>query len=206
EASATIESILGAKLIVTKPAILQMEQGFNSTLPLANDQLGIATNMNTEPLSTTFPFVSSELTSNDGILYGINRHNNGLILFDRFQMENANSVVFAKSGSGKSYAVKLEILRSMMLGADVIVIDPENEYQHLASAVGGSFLNISLNSDSRVNPFDLPRAIEGESNEDILRAAVISVLGLMNLMLGKLDPTEEAIMDRAIWETYAKKD
>ncbi|MBX4191623.1 MAG: DUF87 domain-containing protein [Candidatus Doudnabacteria bacterium] len=204
--SSTLESLLGSKLIVTKPAILQMEQGFNSTLPLGNDELAIATNMNTEPLSTTFPFVSSELTSNDGILYGINRHNNGLILFDRFQMENANSVVFAKSGSGKSYAVKLEILRSLMLGTDVIVVDPENEYQHLSNAVGGSFLSISLNSDSRVNPFDLPRAIEGETNEDILRAAVVSLLGLMNLMLGKMNPTEESIMDRAIWETYAKKD
>lgn len=206
QASATLESILGSKLIIAKPAVLQMEQGFNSTLPLGNDELAIAQNMNTEPLSTTFPFVSSELTSNDGILYGINRHNNSLILFDRFQMENANSVVFAKSGSGKSYAVKLEILRSLMLGTDVIVIDPENEYKHLATAVGGSFLNISLNSDSRVNPFDLPRGIEGESNEDILRAAVVSLLGLMGLMLGKLDPTEESIMDRALWETYAKKD
>ncbi len=206
QATSTLESMLGSKLIVTKPAVLQMEQGFNSTLPLGNDEIAIAANMNTQPLSTTFPFVSSELTSNDGILYGINRHNNSLILFDRFQMENANSVVFAKSGSGKSYAVKLEILRSLMLGSDVIVIDPENEYKHLASAVGGSFLNISLNSESRVNPFDLPRAIEGETNEDILRTAVINLLGLMNLMLGKLDPTEESIMDRAIWETYGKKD
>jgi type IV secretory pathway VirB4 component len=206
ETSSSLESLLGAKLIVTKPAVLQMEQGFNSTLPLGNDELAIAANMNTEPLSTTFPFVSSELTSNDGILYGINRHNNSLILFDRFQMENANSVVFAKSGAGKSYAVKLEILRSLMIGSDVIVIDPENEYKHLSDAVGGSFLNISLNSNSRVNPFDLPRAIEGESNEDILRTSVINLLGLMNLTLGKLNPTEEAIMDRAIWETYAKKD
>jgi type IV secretory pathway VirB4 component len=204
--SATIESLLGAKLIIAKQAVLQMEQGFNSTLPLGNDELAIATNMNTEPLSTTFPFVSSELTSNDGILYGINRHNNSLILFDRFQMENANSVVFAKSGAGKSYAVKLEILRTLMLGADVIVLDPENEYKHLSEAVGGTFLNISLNSDSRVNPFDLPHAIEGETSEDILRSAVINLLGLMNLMLGKMNPTEEAIMDRAIWETYAKKD
>ncbi len=206
QVSSTLESILGSKLIIAKPAILQMEQGFNSTLPLGNDELAIATNMNTEPLSTTFPFVSSELTSNDGILYGINRHNNSLILFDRFQMENANSVVFAKSGSGKSYAVKLEILRSLMLGTDVIVIDPENEYEHLSNAVGGSFLNISLNSESRVNPFDLPRAIEGETNEDILRTSVVNLLGLMNLMLGKLDPTEESIMDRALWETYGKKD
>jgi conjugal transfer ATP-binding protein TraC len=206
QASSTLESLLGSKLIIAKPAVLQMEQGFNSTLPLGNDELAIATNLNTQPLSTTFPFVSSELTSNDGILYGINRHNNSLILFDRFQMENANSVVFAKSGSGKSYAVKLEILRSLMLGTDVIVIDPENEYKHLSDAVGGSFLNISLNSDSRVNPFDLPKAIEGETNEDILRSAVVNLLGLMNLMLGKLNPTEEAIMDRALWETYAKKD
>ncbi|HYE22452.1 MAG TPA: DUF87 domain-containing protein [Verrucomicrobiae bacterium] len=206
EASGTLESLLGAKLIIAKQAILQMEQGFNSTLPLGNDELAIATNMNTEPLSTTFPFVSSELTSNDGILYGINRHNNSLILFDRFQMENANSVVFAKSGAGKSYAIKLEILRSMMLGTEVIVVDPENEYKHLSEAVGGSFLTISLNSDTRVNPFDLPRAIEGETNEDILRTSIINLLGLMNLMLGKLNPTEEAIMDRALWETYAKKD
>jgi type IV secretory pathway VirB4 component len=206
DATNALEAILGAKLVITKPAVLQMEQGYNSTLPLGDDQLQIATNMNTEPLSTTFPFVSSELTSNDGILYGINRHNNSLILFDRFQMENANSVVFAKSGAGKSYAVKLEILRSLMLGTDVIVIDPENEYKHLCDAVGGSFMSLSINSDSRVNPFDLPIAIEGETNEDILRAAVVNISGLMNLMLGKLNPTEEAIMDRALWETYAKKD
>jgi conjugal transfer ATP-binding protein TraC len=206
EASSTLESLLGTKLILTKKAVLQMEQGLNSTLPLGNDELAVANNMNTEPLSTTFPFVSSELTSNDGILYGINRHNNSLILFDRFQMENANSVVFAKSGSGKSYAVKLEILRSLMVGTEIIVIDPENEYKHLSEAVGGSFLTISINSDTRVNPFDLPRGIEGESNEDILRSAIVNLLGLMNLMLGKLSPTEEAIMDRALWETYAKKD
>ncbi|MBL8031181.1 MAG: ATP-binding protein, partial [Candidatus Doudnabacteria bacterium] len=146
------------------------------------------------------------LTSNDGILYGINRHNNSLILFDRFKMENANFVIFAKSGAGKSYAIKLEILRSLMVGTEVIVIDPENEYEHLAEAVGGSFVNISLNSPSRINPFDLPRGMEGESQEDIMRSAVIFLLGLMNLLLGKLDPTEEALMDKAIWQTYAKKD
>lgn len=204
--SANLHSILGAKLVVAKSAILQTEQGFNSTMPLGNDELAVSANMNTAPLSTTFPFVSSELTSNDGILYGINRHNNSLILFDRFQMENANSVVFAKSGAGKSYAVKLEILRSLMLGTEVIVIDPENEYKHLAEAVGGSFLNVSLNSNSRINPFDLPKGYEGESKEDVLRSAVINLLGLMGLVLGKLSPTEEAILDRAIWETYASKD
>lgn len=201
-----LESALGAKLVVTKRALLATEPGFNSTLPLDLDELGIANNLNTSPLSSTFPFVSSDLTGNDGILYGINRHNNSLILFDRFQMENANFVVFAKSGAGKSYAIKLEILRSLMIGVEVIVIDPENEYQHLAEAVGGTYLNISLNSDFRINPFDLPIGVEGEDPADILRSAVISLLGLMGLILGDLDPTEEALLDKAIWQTYAKKD
>lgn len=204
--TANLESMLGAKLIIAKTAVMQSEAGFNSTLPLGNDELAVSSNMNTGPLSTTFPFVSSELTSSDGILYGINRHNNSLILFDRFQMENANSVVFAKSGAGKSYAVKLEALRLLMMGTEVIIIDPENEYKHLADAVGGSYLNVSLNSNSRINPFDLSKAQEGESPEDVLRSTVINLLGLMNLMLGKLDPTEEALMDRAIWETYATRD
>jgi hypothetical protein len=199
--STVLESALGAKLVVTKRALLQSEDGFNSTLPLGMDSLDVANNMNTGPLSTTFPFVSSDLTGNDGILYGINRHNNSLILFDRFKMENANSVVFAKSGAGKSYAIKLEILRSLMLGTEVLVIDPENEYKHLAEAVGGTYINISLNSESRVNLFDLPHAIEGEDNEDILRSAIVNLLGLMNLMLGKMNPTEEAFMDQALWQT-----
>ena len=204
--STILESALGAKLVVTKRALLATEPGFNSTLPLGLDELNIANNLNTSPLSSTFPFVSSDLTGNDGILYGINRHNNSLILFDRFQMENANYVVFAKSGAGKSYAVKLEILRSLMVGTEVIVIDPENEYQHLAEAVGGTYLNISLNSDFRINPFDLPIGIQDEDPADVLRSSVISLLGLMNLVLGKLDPTEEALLDKAIWQTYAKKD
>ena len=204
--SSILESAMAAKLVVTKRAVMQTNNGLNSTLPLALDELNIGTNMNTSPLSTTFPFVSAELTSNDGILYGINRHNNSLIIFDRFQLENANTVVFAKSGAGKSYAVKLEVLRSMMLGVDVIIIDPENEYKHLAEAVGGAYLNISLNSESRINPFDLPLPIEGEDNADILRSSVINLMGLMNLMLGKLTPTEESFMDKALWQTYAKKD
>ena len=206
EESTVLESTLGAKLIITKRALMQTEQGLASTLPYGLDEINVGNNLNTSPLSTTFPFVSPDLTSNDGILYGINRHNNSLILFDRFKMENANMVVFAKSGAGKSYAIKLEILRSLMIGTEVMVIDPENEYQHLAESVGGSFVNISLNSQSRINPFDLPRGLEGESPEDVMRSAVIFLLGLMNLMLGKLDPTEEALMDKAIWQTYAKKD
>jgi conjugal transfer ATP-binding protein TraC len=204
--STTLESALGSKLIVTKRALMQTQSGLNSTFPMGLDELDVANNMNTGPLSSCFPFVSSDLTSNDGILYGINRHNNSLILFDRFALENANSVVFAKSGAGKSYAVKLEVLRSLMIGTEVIIVDPENEYQHLAAAVGGTYLSVSLNSPSRINPFDLPVAIEGEENSDVLRTAVVNMLGLLSLMLGKLDPTEEAFMDKAIWQTYAKKD
>lgn len=204
--STIFESTMAAKLIITKRAILQAQSGLNSTLPIFSNELDVGTNMNTSPLSSTFPFVSADLSNNEGILYGINRHNNSLIIFDRFKMENANTVVFAKSGAGKSYAVKLEVLRSLMIGVDVIIIDPENEYKHLADAVAGTYLNVSLNSDSRINPFDLPLPIEGEDNADILRSAIINMMGLMGLMLGKLSPTEEAIMDKALWQTYAKKD
>jgi type IV secretory pathway VirB4 component len=147
-------------------------------------------------------FVGISLNSNSRI----NRHNNSLVLFDRFKMENANSVVFAKSGAGKSYSIKLEVLRSLVFGTDVIIIDPENEYEHLAQAVGGTFVGISLNSNSRINPFDLPHGLEGEDQEDTMRSAVVFLLGLMNLILGKLSPSEEAVMDKALWETYAKKD
>lgn len=203
--SETVETILGTKLVYAKHAILQMEQGFNSTLPVGNDELKIGTNMNTSPLSTSFPFISSELTSNDGILYGINRHNNSLVLFDRFSLENANSVVFAKSGAGKSYSVKLEILRSMMLGVDVIVVDPEAEYYHLTTAVDGAFINVSLGSDTTLNPFDLPR-LSSEPVLDLLRSNIIALKALIGIMIGKLTPEEDAILDRAIYETYAKKD
>jgi len=184
-----------------------MEQGFNSTLPLANDELAIINNLNTSPLSTTFPFISSELTSNEGVLCGINKHNNSLIIFDRFSLENANTVVFAKSGAGKSYAVKLEILRSLMMGTDVIVIDPENEYQYLSDAVGGAYLNVSIASPHRINPFDLPKKTpKNETTQDILRAKIIDLKGLISIMLGGLDPLEDSILDRALIETYAKKD
>ena len=162
--------------------------------------------MNSQPLSTTFPFVSSDLSSSSGILYGINRHNNSLVLFDRFEMENANMVIFAKSGAGKSYAVKLEILRSLMFGTDVIVIDPENEYQFLCEAIGGSFINISLTSNYHLNPFDLPDIGENEDLNDILRSNIASLLGLLHIMLGNITPEEDSILDRAISETYAIKD
>lgn len=202
----SIEKVLGGQLIYTKPALLQMAEGFNSTLPLALDEINVVRNMTTSSIATTFPFTSVDLTTGRGVLYGINRHNNSLILFDRFELENANMAVFSKSGGGKSYAVKLEILRSMMFGTDVIVIDPEDEYKALADAVGGSYVSISLNSDKRINPFDLPDLGEDASGEKVLRAAVITLLGLMNLLLGKLNPEEDALLDKAIRETYALKD
>lgn len=205
-----LESTLGGMLIYTKQTLLQMEQGFCSTVPLAVDELNILRNLDTASLSTTFPFTSATLSSNDGILYGLNRHNNSLILFDRFKLENANSVVFAKAGSGKSYAIKLEALRSLMLGTDVLVIDPENEYKALCEAIGGNYLNISLNSDKRINPFDLPKAgggiQSGASGEEILRSNVTMVHGLLALMLGGLSPEEDSVLEKAIYETYALKD
>ncbi len=201
-----LRSILDSKLIYTKPALFQQEQGFRSTLPLALDQLEVNSKLNSSPLSSIFPFVSFDLTSDTGILYGINRHNSSLILFDRFSMENYNSVVFAKSGSGKSYAVKLEVLRSLMFGTDVIVIDPEREYEDLASATGGRTFNISLSSEHHINPFDLPPVKEDEEPADILRSNIINLVGLFRIMLGGLTPEEDAIVDRAITETYALKD
>ena len=202
-----VENIFGSRLVYSKRVFYQAEQGFNSTLPLANDELYIAFNMNSSPIASSFPFISSELTSDSGILYGINRHNNSLILFNRFSLQNANSVVFATSGAGKSYAIKLEVLRSLMMGTEVIIIDPENEYKHLSEAVGGTYINISLASENKINPFDLPRSVSGESKaEDIIRSGVITVKGLVRLMLGDLTHEEDSIIDRALLETYGKKD
>lgn len=206
EVETTLRSILEARLIYIKPTLYQQREGFNSTLPQGSDQIQVYTSINTGPLSSTFPFVSFDLSSNEGILYGINRHNNSLILFDRFSLENANSVVFAKAGSGKSYAIKLEILRSLMLGVECIILDPENEYQFLSDAVGGSFFNISLTSPNNVNPFDLPTPREDERPEDVLRSNIINLVGLMRVMLGGLTPEEDAIIDRALTETYDAKD
>ena len=201
-----IRGILDAKLVYTKPALFQQEQGFRSCLPLGSDELLVNSKLNSSPLSSIFPFVSFDLTSDRGILYGINRHNSSLILFDRFSLENYNSVVFAKSGSGKSYATKLEILRSLMFGTDVIVIDPEREYEQLAEATGGRSFHISLSSEHHINPFDLPPVKEDEDPKDVLRSNIIALVGLFRIMLSGLSPEEDAIIDRAISETYALKD
>lgn len=201
-----IKSMLESKLIYIKPALFQQEEGFKSIIPIDTDLLSIHQKLNSEPLSSVFPFISFDLTSDRGILYGINRHNSSLVIFDRFSLENYNSVTFAKAGSGKSYATKLEILRSLMFDIDVIVIDPEKEYEFLAEAVGGRYFNISLSSDHHINPFDLPMPREDETAEDVLRSNIINLVGLFRLMLGGLTPEEDSMVDRAISETYAIKD
>ena len=204
---ADIEAMLGGKLVLTKSAWFQMEHAWISSLPLCLDQLEINRNMNTSPLATSFPFSSADLTDDHGILYGINRHNDSLVIFDRFDLPNANATVFATSGAGKSFTVKLEILRSLMFGTEVFVIDPENEYVELAETVGGTFIPMSLQSSNRINPFDLPRAIRGDEAQtgETLRAAAITLHGLFKLMLGTLTPAEDGILDKAILDTYALK-
>jgi type IV secretory pathway VirB4 component len=201
-----LRSALESKMVYIKEAAYQQREGFNTTAPYGLDQVKNLTSMNTAPLSSIFPFVSFDLSSNEGILYGINRHNSSLILFDRFSLQNANEVLFGTSGSGKSYTIKLEILRSLMVGTDVIVIDPENEYKYLANAVGGAFHNISLSSDSHINPFDLPEPEKNEKPADVLRSNIINLVGLLRIMLGGLSPEEDAIIDQAIQETYAARD
>ncbi|MFZ1257940.1 MAG: DUF87 domain-containing protein [Candidatus Saccharimonas sp.] len=205
----TLETLFGQQLVYSKVASSQQEQGLNSTIPQMADQLQIRRNMNTGAISTSFPFTSADLTQEKGVLYGVNMHNNGLVIFDRFSLENANMVVFAKSGAGKSFTVKLEALRSMMTGADILIIDPENEYQKLSDAVGGSYIRLSLNSDTRINPFDLPRVIDSEEADDALRANLVTLHGLLRLMLGgsagtPLTPTEEADLDQGLIDTYAR--
>ncbi len=201
-----IKSVMESKLVYIKPALFQQEQGFRSILPIAADELAVHSKINSSPLSSIFPFVSFDLTSDKGILYGINRHNSSLVLFDRFSLENYNSVTFAKSGSGKSYTSKLEILRTLMFDTEVIVMDPENEYEYMAEAVGGRYFNISLNSDHHINPFELPVPSEDESGASVLRSQIINLVGLFRIMMGGLTAEEDAIIDRAITETYALKD
>lgn len=211
-----IETLFGQQLIFSKVASSQQEQGLNSTIPQMTDQLQIRRNMNTGAISTSFPFTSADLTQEKGVLYGINMHNNGLVIFDRFSLENANMVVFAKSGAGKSFTVKLEALRSMMIGSDILIIDPENEYQKLSDAVGGSYIRLSLNADTRINPFDLPQVIDSDEADDALRANLVTLHGLFRLMLGgsqttaagqlmaALTPAEEADLDQGLIDTYAR--
>jgi type IV secretory pathway VirB4 component len=206
ETEQSIKSLLESKLIYLRPALFQQEAGFKSVLPIETDELAVHSKLNSAPLSSFFPFVSFDLTSNKGILYGINRHNSSLVMFDRYSMENYNSIIFAKSGAGKSYFTKLEILRTLMFDTDVIVIDPEREYEYMSEAVGGRYFNISLSSEHHINPFDLPPPMEDESPADVLRSNIINLVGLFRIILGGLSPEEDSILDNAITETYALKD
>ncbi len=206
ETETSLRSIFESRLIYIKPALFRQKQGFISTSPYGLDLLSVHMPMDTDPLSTAFPFISFDLSSNEGILYGINRHNSSLVLFDRFTLENSNMVVFAKSGSGKSYAIKLEILRYLMWGVDVIVVDPENEYEFLADGVGGDFFKISLTSKTHINPFDLPIPTSDDDPEDVLRSNIINLVGLLRIMLGGLSAEEDGILDQALTETYAIRD
>jgi conjugal transfer ATP-binding protein TraC len=199
-----VSSTLGSLLISTTPASLQQAEGFKTTLPSSIDHLLVTRNMDTTSLATTFPFTSSELTSNEGILYGLNEHNGSLVIFDRFSLENANSVVFAKAGAGKSYMVKLEVLRSIMFGTEVIVIDPENEYRALCESVGGEYINFGFNAPSRINPFDLS-ALTQNSDENELNLKILSLHSMFKVIMGNLTPGEEAVLDRALTQTYRMK-
>jgi conjugal transfer ATP-binding protein TraC len=201
-----VKSILESKLVYIKPALFQQENGFEAFFLSQTTSSVFIRKLNSSPLSSLFPFVSFDLTSDKGILYGINRHNSSLVLFDRFLLENYNSVTFAKAGSGKSYCTKLEILRTLMFDTEVIVIDPEKEYEYMAEATGGKYFNISLNSEHHINPFDLPVPREDESAADVLRSNIINLVGLFRIMLGGLTQEEDALVDRAITETYALKD
>lgn len=201
-----IRGILEYQLVFSKPATFRMSEGFISTLPINDDKLSVHTSLNTEPLSSLFPFVSFDLTSNSGILYGINTHNNSLVLFDRYSMENANTVVFGKAGGGKSYTVKLEILRSLIFGTQILVIDPENEYKYLSDTVGGSSIKISINSDQHINPLDLPVPRPDEHPSDVFKSHILDLTGFLRLLLGDMTPEEIAILDEALIETYALKD
>jgi len=197
------ESTLGSLLLLSKHATLRMEEAFQSTIPTCLDKLKIMRNMDTTSIATTFPLTSSELTANEGILYGINEHNGSLIVFDRFSLENANTVVFAKSGAGKSYMVKLEALRSLMFGTEVMVIDPEKEYEQLARSIGGDFVTFSPTSAAKINPFDLSGTYEEGENELALK--ILSLHTLFKIIMGQLAPAEEALLDRTLLETYARK-
>jgi conjugal transfer ATP-binding protein TraC len=202
-----LTTMMEAKLIYLKPALFEQLEGLFSIMPIGEDKIQIYTPMNTGPISSFFPFVSEDLTSNQGIMYGINLHNNNLVIFDRFSLENANQVVFAKSGSGKSYTTKLEIIRSLMAGIDmVLVIDPENEYQRLSETFGGSMFNISLSSHEHINPFDIPLIPPDETPDDVLRSHIVTLASLLKLMLGTLTAEEDALLDRAITETYASRE
>jgi len=203
EASNKLNTTLSSLLMVGKAATLQTEDGFKSSLPQGTDKLFLPRNMDTTSLSTTFPFSSGMLTQDKGVMYGVNQQNGSLIIFDRFTLENANEVVFGKSGSGKSYLIKLEVMRQFMFGIEVIIIDPEGEYETLTSALGGEYVSFTVQSGVKINPFDLSGLYEEGENE--LGLKILSLHALLKIIMGELDPSHDAILDRALVETYRQK-
>jgi len=197
-----VDSVLASLLIVARQATLEMEEGFKSTMPIFYDKLAVWRNMDTTSLATTFPFATASLTRNEGILYGINEHDGSLIIFDRFTLENANSVILGKSGGGKSFLVKLETLRLLMMGVDVIILDPENEYQKLAQSMGGEFVVFSTTSEYKINPFELPTE---NVTPDELSNKILDLHSLMRVIMGDLTPSQDALLDRSLVMTYKQK-
>jgi len=200
-----VEKMLNELLVYSKRTLYQGKEGFNSTLPLDREELSIGRNLDTEAISTFFPFLSDTLSQDTGVFYGINKINNSLIIFDRFSLPNYNSVVIAMSGAGKSFTVKLELIRSLILGTDILVIDPENEYEELSKAFGGSYLNININSDQHVNPFDLPLIDDEKEAIESIRSNTIMLAGLVKVMVGNISPEESNILDKAVIESYASR-
>lgn len=200
-----IESTLASLLLIGKKATLQMEDGFVTTQPLSMDKIGITRNMDTTSLATTFPFTSSELTANKGVLYGINEHNDSLIIFDRFSLENANEVILGKSGGGKSFYVKLQALRSLMFGTDIIIVDPEEEYRTLAESVGGDYVSFTFSSDTHINPFDLSGTNSDPEENDLQYKIGFTLSRLIKIMVGETTAEEDAILNNALELTYRQK-
>lgn len=203
ESSKRLKTLLASILIVAKPTTLQMEAGFKSATPMGQDLLYLTRNMDTVSLASTFPFTSATLTQDKGVMYGINQLNGSLIIFDRFSLENANEVVFGKSGSGKSYLIKLEAMRQFMFGTEVIIIDPEGEYKALAGAMGGEYVEFTPASPIKINPFDLSGRYEQGENE--LGLKILSLHALLRIVMGDIDAQHDAILDRALVETYKLK-
>lgn len=203
EAGKKLSSTLSSLLIIPKIATLQMEDGFKSSVPIGIDKLYITRNMDTTSLASTFPFTSAMLTQDKGVLYGINQQNGSLIIFDRFSLENANEVVLGKSGSGKSFLIKLEAMRQFMFGTEVIIIDPEGEYESLTKTLNGEYVSFTASSPVKINPFDLSGLYEEGENE--LGLKILSLRGLLKIALGEMNAAQDAILDRALVETYKNK-
>lgn len=196
-----LEATMSARLFYSKVARYQQLEALQSILPRGEDQLGQKRNLDSSSAALTFPFMSSELVQESGILYGVNKSNNSLVILDRFSLHNANSIVFAQSGSGKSYTTKVEILRQLMQGTKVLVIDPEREYKRLSETVKGTYIKLSAKSKEKINPFDLASTFHTKAD---LTEHVQDLTAVIDLMAEGLDKREKAAVDKAILKVYKK--